>query len=100
MELSLVVLDNKNALKISIFLFAGWRGGRSLVDGLGSFLLRFQIVFVAHGERLNRNGNRIMLPPGGDLGRGGESRAQVGRRIKQRNHDLEILGFLTAGDAL
>ncbi len=100
MELSLVVLDNKNALKIGIFLFAGGRGGRSLVEWFGGLLLRFQVIFVAHGERLDGNGDRIVLHAGGDFGRGGESGTQVVRRIKQRNYDLEILGFLAAGDAL
>src|SRR6267378_2164921 len=96
-KLGFAVAHHENTLKLFFWLLRSGRGGA--FDGCLA-LLRFQIGFIADGERLDGNGHGIGPRAGRDFRGGRQSGPQVFRRILQRNGDFEILGFLTAGVAL
>ena len=55
---------------------------------------------IAHGERLNRNRDDVVLLRGGDLRRAGEAGAQLVRRLIESDDHFEVFGFFNAAGGL
>src|ERR1700722_5864171 len=80
---------------LHLFLASLFRGrirlGRcqGAAAGLGFFL---QVALLPDSERLNRNGQRLLARCRGDLGRTGQPRPYIVRRIVHGDYYLEIFG--------
>src|SRR5271154_3010019 len=107
LEYRLLAVDHKYALYFVLLRIAARGDGRRSGQrhaGVAAFLgaLRglIQILARAHSQRLNRNGDYILLFRRLDLGSRRKPRAQVLWRRRQRYHHLEIFRFLRAGGRL
>src|ERR1035438_2114690 len=93
-ELALrILIHDKHTLVQRGFGWCGTGGRCSLHAALGLGLV---VIRVVHGERLDGNGKHIGLVRRGDLGGGGEARAQLACRVVERDDHLEVLGFFSA----
>src|SRR6185437_5673274 len=94
-ELNFVAADDENTLNVSLVAgICDVRAGGSKRDGAAGIMIRGEILLRAHGERLDRNAERVLFFCRLDLGGDWTTRPQTCGRMVKRDDHFEIASFL------